>query len=154
MQILYVYPNLPRRRDAFLTARTQAIIFAACAYLIRSERIRPIILLLQAFGVVFQCIVEHGRHSALARRWASSSCLRMHIGSLPRGIESDNQQEQYIAQFSHYEIVISFYAAKVAKIMHISMPFSRINNFLTTFSYLRNNFLLILHRNCKLELRR
>ena len=41
---------------------------------------------------------------------------------------------------------ISFYAAKVAKFMHISIPFSRINNFLTNFSYLRNNFLLLLHR--------
>ena len=108
MQILYVYPYLPRRRDAFLTARTQAIIFAACAYLIRCERIRPIILLLQAFGVVFQCIVEHGRHTALARRLARSIWWHWHVGSLPWGVESNHQQEQYIAQFSHYEIYFVF----------------------------------------------
>ena len=109
MQILYVYPNLPRRRDAFLTARTQAIIFAACAYLIRSERICPIILLLQAFGAVFQCVVQYGRHTALAR-WggARSRCLHRYIGSLPWGIESYDQQEQYIAQFFHYEILFRF----------------------------------------------
>ena len=153
MQILYVYPNLPRRRDAFLTARTQAIIFAACAYLIRSERIRPIILLLQAFGVVFQCVVQYGRHTALARRLASSCCLHRYIGSLPWGVEFNHQQEQYIAQFSHYEIIILFSAAKVAKIMHISIPFSWINNFLTNFSYWRNNFALLLHRFWKSHIR-
>ena len=104
MQILYVYPYLPRRRDAFLTACAQAVVFAACTNLIRSERIRPIILLLQSFCIVFQCVLEHGRQTALARRWAWSICLHRHIGSLPWGIESDNQQEQYVAQFSHYEI--------------------------------------------------
>ena len=104
MQILYMCTHLPRWGDSFLTACAQAIIFAACAYLIRSEGIRPIILLLQSFGIVFQCIVEHGRHIALARRWASSCWLHRYIGSLPWGIESNYQQEQYIAQFSHYEI--------------------------------------------------
>ena len=153
MQILYICPHLPRRGDAFLTARAQAIIFASCAYLIRSEGIRPIILLLQSFGIIFQCILQYGRHTAFARRGAWSICLHRHIGSLPWGIESDNQQEQYIAQFSHYEITISFYAAKVVKIMHISMQFSRINNFLTTFSYLRNKFLLLLHRFWKNHIR-
>ena len=49
--------------------------------------------------------------------------------------------------------IISFYAAKVAKIMHISMPLSRINNFLTYFSYWRNNFLLLLHRFWKSYIR-
>ena len=48
---------------------------------------------------------------------------------------------------------ISFYAAKVAKIMHISIPFSRINNFLTYFSYLRNKFMLLLHRFWKNHIR-
>ena len=153
MQILYVYPYLPRRGYAFLTACAQAIIFAACTYLIRCERIRPIILLLQSFGIIFQYILQYGRYTAFARRGAWSICLHRHIGSLPWGIESDNQQEQYIAQFSHYEITISFYAAKVAKIMHISMQFSRINNFLTTFSYLRNKFLLLLHRFWKNHIR-
>ena len=106
MQILYMCTHLPRTWYTFLTACAQAIVFAACAYLIRSEGIRPIILLLQSFGIVFQCIVEHGRHTALARRWACCCCLRMHIGSLPWGKESDNQQEQYVAQFSHYESVL------------------------------------------------
>ena len=49
--------------------------------------------------------------------------------------------------------IISFYAAKVAKIMHISMQFSRINNFLTYFSYWRNNFPLLLHRFWKSYIR-
>lgn len=48
---------------------------------------------------------------------------------------------------------ISFYAAKVAKIMHISIPSSRINNFLTYFSYWRNNFPLLLHRFWKNHIR-
>ena len=106
MQILYMCTHLPRGGDAFLAARAQAVVFAACTNLIRSERIRPIILLLQSFGIVFQCIVQYGRHTTLACRWAISCCLRIHIGSLPRGIESDYQQEQYIAQFSHYESVL------------------------------------------------
>ena len=108
MQILYICPHLPRRRNAFLTARAQAIVFASCTYLIRCESICPIILLLQALGVVFQCVVQYGRHIALARRWASSCCLHRYIGSLPWGIESNYQQEQYIAQLSHYEIKFRF----------------------------------------------
>ena len=48
---------------------------------------------------------------------------------------------------------ISFYAAKVAKIMHISILFVRINNFLTYFSYLRNNFRVLLHRFWKNHIR-
>ena len=108
MQILYMYMHLPRGRDAFLAARAQAVVFAACTYLIRSEGVRPIILLLQSFGIVFQRIMQYGRHTALARRWATSCCLRMHIGSLPWSIESDDQQKQYIAQFSHYEIKFRF----------------------------------------------
>ena len=106
MQILYICPHLPWRGYAFLAARAQAVVFAACTNLIRSERIRPIILLLQSFGIVLQCIVEYGWHTALARWWASSCCLHRYIGSLPWGVESDNQQEQYVAQFSHYESVL------------------------------------------------
>ena len=104
MQILYINPYLPRRGDAFLTACAQAIIFAACTNLIRSERIRPIILQLQSFGIILQCVVEHGRHIALARRWTSSRTRP--IGWQHRSVQSDYQQEQYIAQFSHYESVL------------------------------------------------
>ena len=122
MQILYVYPYLPRRGDAFMAACAQAIIFASCAYLIRSESICPIILLLQSFGIVLQCIVEHGRYTALARRWAWSICLHRHIGSLPWGIESDNQQEQYVAQISHYEIyfVLCCKGSKIYAYLHVA----------------------------------
>ena len=104
MQILYVYPYLPRRGYAFMAARAQAIVFAARAYLIRSESIRPIILQLKSLGIVFQCVLEHGRQTALARRWASSRIRP--IGWQHRSVQSDNQQEQYIAQFSHYESVL------------------------------------------------
>ena len=58
-----------------------------------------------------------------------------------------------IAILSLWNNIISFYAAKVAKNMHISMLFVRINNFLTTFSYLRNKFMLLLHRNWKSHIR-
>ena len=153
MQILYMCTHLPQRGDAFLTACAQAIIFASCTNLIRGERIRPIVLQLQSFGIVLQRIVEYGWQTAFARRGASSCCLHRYISSLPWGIESDNQQEQYVAHISHYEIIISFYAAKVAKIMHISTPFLRINNFLTYFSYLRNKFPLLLHRFWKNHIR-
>ena len=104
MQFLYIYPHLPRGRDTFLAACAQAIIFAACAELIRGESVCAIILQLQSLGVVLQSVVQCGGHTALARRWASISCRHMHVGTLYRGIQSDDQQEQYIAQFSHYEI--------------------------------------------------
>ena len=120
MQFLYIYPHLPRRGYAFLTACAQVVVFVACAYLIRSERIRPIILQLQSLGVVFQSVVQCGGHTALARRWASSCCLRMHIGSLPWSIQSDDQQEQYIAQFSHYESVLCCKGSKNYAHLHVT----------------------------------
>ena len=120
MQFLYIYPHLPRRGDTFLAACAQAVVFAACTNLIRSESIRPIVLQLQSFGIILQCVVEHGRRTTLARRWASCSCWHRHIGTLHRGIQSDDQQEQYIAQFSHYESVLCCKGSKNYAHLHVT----------------------------------
>ena len=64
MQILYICTHLPRRRNAFLTACAQSIIFAACAELIRGESVCPIILLFFGFCGYHDCgLCGHDCHS-------------------------------------------------------------------------------------------